>query len=83
MVKNTGGRLDSLRSGILFGKYILEFFKPSYSTFFVSFLLNCQMRNLGENQNLFQILLIKVKRDMFFFPFNKNYFDNPPERFFI
>ena len=45
--------------------------------------LNCQMRNLGENQNLFQILFIKVKRDVFFFPFNKNYFHNPKTQFFI
>ena len=32
------------------------------------------MRNLGENQNLFQILLIKVNRDMSSLPFNKIYF---------
>ena len=34
------------------------------------------MRKFGENQNLFQILLIKVNRDMFSFPFNKIYFHN-------
>ena len=41
------------------------------------------MRNLGENQNLFQILLIKVNRDMIFFPFNKIYFHIPHKQFFI
>ena len=45
--------------------------------FFVSFILNCQMRNLCENQNLFQILIIKVKRDMYLFPFNKTIFTIP------
>ena len=39
------------------------------------------MRNLGENQTLFQILLIKVNRDMFFFSFNKIYFHNPQNNF--
>ena len=39
------------------------------------------MRNLGENQNLFQIPLIKINRDMFFFPFNKIYFQNPQNNF--
>ena len=43
----------------------------------------CQMRNIDENQNLFHILLIKANRDMFFFPFNKIYFHNPPKQFFI
>ena len=41
------------------------------------------MRILGENQNLLQILLIKVNKVMFFFPFNKIYFHNPPKQFFI
>ena len=39
------------------------------------------MRNLGENQNLFQILLIKLNRDMFLFPLNKIYFHNPQNKF--
>ena len=37
------------------------------------------MRSLCENQDLFQIILIKVSRDMFFFPFNKIY---SPKTFF-
>ena len=45
-----------------------DFFRLYYS-FLVSFILNCQMRNLGGNQNLLQILLIKVNRYMFFFPY--------------
>ena len=51
-------------------------------TIFLSFILNCQMQNFSENQNLFQILLIKVNRDMFFFLFNKIYFHNPLKTIF-
>ena len=32
---------------------------------------------------VFQILLIKVKRDMFSIPFNKIYFQTPPKKIFI
>ena len=35
------------------------------------------MRNLSENQNLFQILLIKQSGDMVFFSLNKIYFHKP------
>ena len=39
--------------------------------------------NLGKDQNLFQILLIKVNRDMLLLSFNKIYFHNTPKQFFI
>ena len=48
---------------------------------FLFFILNCQMRNLIQNQDLLQILLMKVNRDVFFSPFNKIYFHNPPKQF--
>ena len=62
-------RMDNL--GLDFSDFLTVFF-----CFFYFFYL-------GENQTLFHILLIKVNRDMFFSPFNKIYFHNPPKQFFI
>ena len=53
-------------------------FSDCLKFFFCFFYFKFPDANLGENQNLLQILLIKINRDMLFFTFNKIYFHNPP-----